>query len=146
MRRSLLLALLLLAAAAVRADSTLEAEIRQRDAELFARFNEHDLDRMMAYFDEGLEFYHDNDGLLTRAQVAEGFARLFARNDGLRRDLVPGSLHVYPVPNYGALETGRHRFCHVEHGKDDCGTFEFTILWHNTGGRWKVTRVFSYRH
>jgi hypothetical protein len=29
----------------------------------------------------------------------------------VHRELVPGTLEVHPIPGYGALEIGAHRFC-----------------------------------
>jgi hypothetical protein len=128
------------------ADRELFERILDRDTEQFSRFNAHDLTGFMSFFADDLEFYHDKDGLLSRSQVTAGFERLFARNDGLRRDLVPGTLEVYPIPGYGAVEIGSHRMCHVENGQDDCGVFRFVQVWKNTGGNWKVTRILSYAH
>jgi hypothetical protein len=62
------------------------------------------------------------------------------------RDLVPGSVEVYPIHGYGAIEVGAHRFCHEEGGRDDCGSFRFLDIWQQTNGAWKVTRVVSYDH
>ncbi len=70
----------------------------------------------------------------------------FERNDGLRRRLIPGSLEVYPVPNYGAIEVGTHEFCHEENGKTDCGVLRFLHVWQKRDGQWRVTRVVSYDH
>ena len=116
------------------------------DRTLTEAFNAHDLDRLMALFSEDLEFYHDNDGLQTHADVAEGFEGLFARNDGIRRELVPGTLRIFPIRGYGAIEVGSHRFCHDEHGRRDCGTFEFVHVWKKQDAHWRITRVVSYGH
>ena len=61
----------------------------------------------MRFFSEDLEFYHDKGGLADYAETAHGFHRLFDANkqSGMRRDLVPGSMEVYPVPGFGAIET-----------------------------------------
>jgi hypothetical protein len=64
----------------------------------------------------------------------------------MRRDLVPGTLEVYPIKGYGAIEIGAHRFCHKEDGKDDCGVFKFVQIWQKQESGWKVTRVVSYGH
>jgi hypothetical protein len=73
--------------------------------------------------------------------------RSTAKNDnGLKRELVPGTLEVYPVRDYGAIEIGSHRFCHDENGKQDCGTFKFMHIWKKTGNEWKITRIISYDH
>lgn len=76
----------------------------------------------------------------------KGLKGMFDQNNGIRRDLVPGSLEVYPIRDYGAIEIGAHRFCHVENGKDDCGTFKFVQIWQKQQRGWKVTRVVSYGH
>lgn len=31
-------------------------------------------------------------------------------NRGVKRTLIPGSLRVYPIENYGAVQMGQHRF------------------------------------
>lgn len=52
-------------------------------------------------------------------------------------DLVPGSMEVYPIKDYGAIETGLHRFCHEDNGKQDCGTFKFLPAWQKKTGNGK---------
>lgn len=105
--------------------------IAHMDSVMFDAFNAHDLDKLKTTFSEGLEFYHDKGGLADYSQTMENFKSLFERNKttGLRRDLVKGSLEVYPIKDYGAVETCLHRFCHVENGKDDCGTFKNIMVW-----------------
>ena len=121
-------------------------EIARMDAAMFDAFNAHDLGAVMSLFSEKLEFYHDTGGLQSYRDVAAGFKKIFDRNDGIRRDLVKGSLEVYPIKDYGAIEVGAHRFCHVEGGRDDCGTFRFLHVWKRDGAKWKVTRVVSSGH
>ena len=128
--------------------SELFAEIAHMDSEMFDAFNAHDLDKLMSTFDSSLEFYHDKGGVDGFERTKMNFVDLFERNKttGLRRYLVPGSMEVYPVKDYGAIQTGRHRFCHEENGKQDCGTFKFLQIWQKKNGQWKVTRVASYDH
>jgi hypothetical protein len=70
----------------------------------------------------------------------------------IRRDLVKGSLEVYPIKDHGAIEIGEHRFCHEENGKGaspartDCGTFKFAMVWRKSGESWKSSRVISHGH
>ena len=127
-------------------DPDLAAEVARLDSALFAAFNDHDLVALMSYFSRDLEFYHDQDGLISYDEVRRGFRSLFEADNGLRRDLVPGSSSVYPVPGFGAIQTGAHRFCHLENGRQDCGTFEFTHVWRRDGGRWRIARALSYGH
>ena len=122
--------------------------IRHMDSVMFDAFNAHDMEKLKTTFSEDLEFYHDNGGLTGYKQTMENFQQLFERNKttGLRRDLVKGSLEVYPIKDYGAIETCLQQFCHVENGKDDCGTFKNVMIWQKKNGQWKVTRVISYDH
>jgi ketosteroid isomerase-like protein len=120
--------------------------IARLDSEIFGAFNAHDVDRLMSLFTDDLEFYHDTGGLGNYRQNAESFKKMFASTPDIRRDLVKGSLEVYPVKDYGAMEIGEHRFCHKENGKDDCGTFKFAMVWRKTGESWKISRVLSYGH
>jgi hypothetical protein len=100
----------------------------------------------MALFTDDLEFYHDLGGLQRHADVTKGFAGLFAQGNDIRRELEPGSLRVFPIKGYGAIELGRHRFCHTERGRLDCGTFGFVQVWRQVDGRWRIARVVSYGH
>jgi ketosteroid isomerase-like protein len=124
----------------------LQALVAELDRQMFAAYNAHDVDGLLAYFAPDVEFFHDTDGLLGFADVRTGFARVFAGNPDIRRELVPGTMRVYPLKGYGAIQTGQHRFCHTENGRPDCGTFEFLQIWRWRDGRWQVAREVSYGH
>ncbi len=121
-------------------------EIAHMDSVLFNAFNNHDIATIKKLFSTDLEFYHDKGGLTNYDQNIKASEEIFSRNNGLRRTLVAGSMKVYPLPGYGALQTGEHMFCHEENGKTDCGTFKFDHIWKKTNGEWKLTRVISYDH
>ena len=116
------------------------------DRQMFAAYNAHDVDGLMSMFATDLEFYHDNGGLLGWEQVKAGFTSVFANNKDIWRELVPGTLEVYPIKDYGAIQIGAHRLCHTEDGKADCGTFRFVQLWRLKDGAWKVARDVSFGH
>ena len=120
--------------------------IASRDSGLFQAFNAHDIERLKTFFTKDLEFYHDKSGLTNYNQTNENFKKMFDQNNGIKRELIPNSLEVYPIKDYGVIEIGEHQFCHIENGKNDCGTFPFIIVWQNQGGDWKVSRVISYNH
>ena len=126
--------------------SKLQSEIAAADTALFAAFNQRDLARFRSYFTRDLEFYQDNEGVENYAQTMKDFSQMFGQTAPIRRDLVRGSLEVYPIKDYGAIEVGRHRFCHVENGRDDCGTFSFVHIWRRTKAGWKVSRAVSFGH
>ena len=124
----------------------LYAQIQQMDSVLFNAFNSRDTATFKKLFTGDLEFYHDKGGLTDYAYTIQSLKNAASRNDGLRRELVQGSLEVYPIPGYGAMEIGAHTFCHQENGKQDCGTFKFVHIWKQIGTEWKITRVVSYGH
>src|SRR4051794_39169680 len=116
------------------------------DGLVFDAFNAHDLERLMALFTADLEFYDDGSGLKNYAGTKEDFVKVFHDVADLRRELLKETLEVYPVPGYGAIEIGEHRFCHQENGKQDCGVMKFAMVWKRTGETWKLARVLSYAH
>ena len=124
----------------------LTAAIARADSAMFAEYNRHDAGALMRWFSDDLEFYHDLGGLQRRDEVASAFAQVLSRNDGMRRELVAGSLAVHPIGNYGAMELGEHRFCHREGDADICGTFAFVMIWREDAAGWRVTRVISWGH
>ena len=56
-----------------------------------------------------------------------------------------GSLEVYPLKGYGAVEIGVHRFYHPG-APGDGGEAKVITLWQYKDGAWKVSRVISYDH
>jgi Domain of unknown function (DUF4440) len=119
------------------------------DAELFDAYNRCDLEKLASFFTEDLEFYHDQTGLdRGRQALVDGVKKNVCGK--ARRDLEPGTLEVYQLKNYGAVEIGEHRFCNPkEHEKcveGNSGIAKFVMIWQNQGGTWKVTRVISFDH
>lgn len=153
---SLLLLLLILSAFSGTKNSNFPAtgkdelyqQIAHMDSVMFTAFNAHDLEKLKKTFSEDLEFYHDKGGFTNYEQTMENFKKLFDNNrkTGLRRDLVKGSMEVYPIRDYGAVEICSHTFCHTENEKNDCGTFKNMMIWQKKDDQWKVTRVVSYDH
>ena len=80
-------------------------------------------------------------------QDLETMKSLFTNYKTTRRVLVAGSMEVYPVKDYGAIQTGLHQFCRLDNGAlKDCGTFKFLHIWKRTATGWKISRVISYNH
>ena len=125
---------------------SLRVEIARMDSVLFAAFNVGDLTRLKTFFAPDLEFYQDNEGLENYAQTMKDFREMLRQPSRIRRELVPGTVEVYPIKNYGAIEVGSHRFCHEENGRTECGTFKFLHVWRKTGKTWRLSRIVSYAH
>jgi ketosteroid isomerase-like protein len=132
-------------AAEAAGDPALRAVVFEQDRRMANAYNAHDVDRLMEMFSTDLEFFHDTGGALGFDQVKAGFTSVFANNPDIRRELA-GSVEVYPIRSYGAIQIGTHRFCHTERGKSDCGTFRFTHVWREKDGRWQIARVVSFGH
>jgi ketosteroid isomerase-like protein len=145
----LLLVLLGVALTGAQAQSTpapdaLFNTIRSLDTQLFDAYNHCDLTTLSSMVSDDLEFYHDKTGL---ARGRSTFVDAIKNNicGKVTRELVPGTLEVYPIANYGAVEIGVHRFLHPGHD-DEVGEAKFITLWQNKDGAWKITRAISYDH
>jgi hypothetical protein len=95
-----------------------------------------------------LEFYHDLGGVTNYEQNINAFEKTFLSERKLRRELVKGSMEVYPIKDFGAVETGRHVFYVTEKGEKEQLSSEakFVHLWQKKNGVWKITRIISYDH
>ena len=124
----------------------LDRTLTALDAALFDAYNKCDLDKFASFVDENVEFYHDQGGLtLGRAALTDAVKKNICGR--VTRELVPGTLKIYPMKGYGAIEMGVHRFHHPGHeDTEGVGEGQFVHLWQYKDGAWKVTRVLSYDH
>ena len=122
--------------------------IAEMDSLLFYAFNTCDINLSKSLFTEDLEFYHDAGGLTNYSQNVTLIIQRCSRETKVRRELVEGSLEVFPIKDFGAIQIGSHRFYYTEKGQDEKldGTFKFVHIWKNVNGDWKISRVISYDH
>lgn len=123
-------------------------EISALDTKVFDAFNHcvepGRLDEHAGYFSPDIEFYHDTGGVTwTREQMIAGTKKYVCGH--FTRELIPGTLKVYPVKDFGAISQGVHRFCQLDSGKCE-GLADFVIVWRQQQGQWRITRVLSYGH
>ena len=131
-------------------------EIAARDRAVFAAvFDSCDIEKLRPLVADDLEFFHDKDGLSETSgahfldDIRQHCERIKSGQDfRARREIVAGSMQVYPLNNYGAVETGEHRFYAIAGGKPDqlTETAHFLHIWKNDNGTWKLARVVSYGH
>jgi len=120
--------------------------IVRMDSLYFDTYNTCKLDLMASMTSDSLEFYHDRGGILTSKAV---YLQSIRNNicGKVTRLLMPGSIEVYPIHNWGAVEIGYHRFHNNQENKDAGGVTsrasKFIVLWHYKGGHWQVERVVS---
>ncbi len=118
------------------------------DTAVFDAFNHcsspAELAKHASYFAPDVEFYHDAGGVTwTRKEMIEKTRTNVCGH--FHRELVPGSLEVFPIRGFGAIEQGVHRFCQFDTGKCD-GIADFVIVWRREADAWRITRVLSYGH
>lgn len=118
------------------------------DSVLFNAFNTRNLDKLKTFFSEDLEFYHDLGGVTNYQQNLDAFKKTFETDRKVRREVVAGSLEVYPIKDYGSVEIGIHRFYVTEKGqKEKLGSVaKFMHIWQKENSEWKISRVVSYGH
>jgi len=149
----------------IKNQADLDKAITELDRQLFEAYNHCDLKKFDSLLADDVEFYHDQGGLM---QGRQAFLDAIRHNTCgvMIRELVPGTLQVYPVKDYGAIEMGVHRFHHPGHEKEfpsakqlgmtrflDSGAAEWPVgeakflhIWQLKDGSWKLTRVVSYGH
>jgi predicted alpha/beta superfamily hydrolase len=125
-------------------------KIATLDSALFSVVYTCQNDKVARLIAEDFEFYHDKGGAtLSKAKFLEDLTKNFCGSNGvkLRRELVKGSMDVFPMENFGAIQTGEHRFYRTENGQERLsGIARFTQLWKVIDGEWKLLRVLSYDH
>ena len=126
----------------------LHDSIAYLDSVFFNAFNTRSLEKLKPLLSENLEFYHDLGGVTNYNQNIDAFRKTFESDRMVRRELVRGSLEVYPIKDYGAVETGIHRFYATEKGQEEKLSSEakFVHVWQKKDGQWKISRIISYGH
>lgn len=155
----LIFTITLIAVSTVAAQEKNEAEVLREvlylDSMFWQHYNACNADAMRSFITDDLEFYHDKGGVTNGAdKLIEITKRNLCSNDNfrLRRDVVPGTVELFPMHNnnilYGAVLSGHHVFYILEKGKEPQldGLARFTHLWLKTENGWKMSRILSYDH
>lgn len=117
--------------------------LAQMDQHVFeTAFVDCDAKKFRNLFTEDAAFYHDVAGPTFGEDVWT--LKGCPANDGVQRMLEPGSLEVFPMKNYGAIQTGEHWF--VEEGAANSTLARFIHLWRFENDAWRIARVFSFDH
>jgi ketosteroid isomerase-like protein len=130
----------------IKSQAELDQAVATLDAALFGAYNRCDLEKFASFFVDDVEFYHDQGGVtLGKMALTESVKKNICGRT--TRELVPGTLQVYYMKGYGAVEIGVHRFHHPGHeDTEGVGEGKFIHLWQYKDGAWKITRVISYDH
>lgn len=126
----------------VPADKALFDAIVSQDREFFEAYNNCDLAKQAEIYADDIEFFHDRGGLLTSKQaiIDATEANICGK---VTRELIEGSIEVYPIHNYGAVQTGLHKFHNREEPGAKSEPSKFIVIWKKEGESWKMTKVVS---
>lgn len=135
--------------------SKLFQTLKTNDSLLFdIGFNGCDISQFEQLVSDSFEFYHDKSGVQSSktafiSSIKNGICKLPYKP---RRELIAGSLEVYPLEKngmlYGAIQMGKHRFYAIE--KDTAehltSVAKFVHVWLIENGNWKFSRGLSFDH
>jgi len=123
------------------ASEPLYPTIVRMDSLYFDTYNHSKAALMDSLTADNIEFYHDRGGLTTSKQeLLQSIQKnIFGK---VQRILTPGSIEVYAIPGYGAIEFGYHSFRNLVE-RSESQPARFVIIWRLTGGKWQMTRVVS---
>lgn len=123
-------------------DQELYETIVSLDKKLFDAYNSCDMDTQTALYSEDLEFFHDEGGLSTSKEKV-----LIAIKNNIcnktTRTLIKGSIEVYPIKDYGAVEIGYQTFNDKKTPEIKSRASRFILIWKKTEENWTVTKVIS---
>jgi hypothetical protein len=123
-------------------DKELYDEILEMDEKFFNAYNNCDLETQASIYSDSIEFFHDKGGLMTsKEQIIEGTKNNICGK--VTRELVEGSVEVYPINDYGAVQTGYHKFFNNQEPNAESIPSKFIAIWRNENGIWKMTKVIS---
>jgi len=125
-------------------DQKLYDTIVHLDSLFFHYYNTCDvnLDKYAAFYADSIEFYHDRGGLNTsKADIVAATKKNICGK--VTRELVKGSIEVYPINGYGAIEMGLHKFHNNQEKEAIPHASRFIVIWQYKMGEWKIKRVVS---
>lgn len=124
------------------ADPELYRQIEQMDQTFFDAYNQCDMKKQEAIYADDIEFFHDKGGLMTsKKELLKATQKNICGK--VTRILIPGSIEVYPINNYGAIEMGFHRFFNNQEPNAESKPSKFIIVWKKENELWRIAKVIS---
>mgnify|MGYP003546381911 FL=1 len=136
-------------------DEQLTQTILHLDSMFWKSYNDCNTIESGKYFTNDVEFYHDKGGItLGMENLVASLKNNLCSNENVRvrREAVPGTVHVYPMKSsnaiYGAVISGEHYFYVTEKGKPEKreGLAKFTQLRILKAKAWKMTGILRFDH
>jgi hypothetical protein len=115
--------------------------IADLDSVYFNTYNTCNLPLMDSLTATDLEFYHDKGGFsASKKDYLESIKKNICGK--VTRVLTKGSIEVYEIAGFGAVEFGYHSFRNIaEPGQSEPS--KFVIIWRHDKGKWQISRVVS---
>ena len=113
------------------------------DSLFFDAYNRCNIAVMDSLLSEDLEFYHDKGGFSNSKK--ETMAAVQKNICGkVTRELLKGSIEVYEIKDYGAVQIGFHGF-HNNQEKETGPTHfsKFVHIWRLQKNKWQISRIIS---
>lgn len=123
--------------------SKLYKTILKLDTEFFDAYNncETQLEKYASFYDEDLEFFHDQGGLSTsKDDTVEATRKNICGK--VTRELVPDSFEMYEIKGYGVIAIGHHKFNNLVE-KSISKPSKFIVFWKRTDNNYKIAKVVS---
>lgn len=123
-------------------DIGLQHKIEELDSIFFTAYNTCDLEQQAALISEDIEFFHDMGGLSTsKTDIIEALKTNICGK--VTRELIKGSIEVYPINNYGVVQMGYHKFYNNQEPDAISNPSKFVTIWKKDNEDWKMTRIIS---
>jgi ketosteroid isomerase-like protein len=120
----------------------LYTDIVKMDSIYFAAYNTCDIKTQASIYADDIEFFHDKGGLLTdKKELLESLRENICNK--VTRTLIKGSIEVYPIKDYGAIQIGYHTFYNKLEPKAESTPSKFIVVWKKENNNWKMTKVIS---
>ncbi|SMC68243.1 nuclear transport factor 2 family protein [Pedobacter africanus] len=115
--------------------------IVKMDSIYFDTYNNCKIAKMDSLTADDIEFYHDRGGF---SNSKKDLLASIQKNicGKVTRILTPGSIEVYEIPGYGAVQFGYHSFRNINEPGESRPS-KFVTMWRLKDGHWQITRVIS---
>ncbi len=123
-------------------DSELFKTISDLDQQYFDAYNTCDLKTQATLYAEDITFYHDKGGVST---VKQDILNSIEKNicNKVTRTLVPGSMEVHEIKDFGAVAMGLHSFYNNQEPNAPSKPNKFIMIWRQVDTRWEIAEVIS---
>ena len=123
-------------------DIALHETIASMDSIYFEAYNTCNMEKQATLYAEDIEFFHDKGGLSTsKSEILEAIKKNICGK--VKRTLIKGTIEVYPIHNYGAVEIGYHKFYNNQEPNAPSKPSKFIMVWKHENEVWKITKVIS---